>query len=139
MALPSTTAEAIRDVMLSLKYGQSTTIEDFDTEDPGRLHKQFFLKGPRLVGTLDVSQETHQEWEMDIQFAYAPVVQGDPDRRRFDLADAVATIHSTLATNATILSDEFEMSSSDPEWNPDTDVWEVMMQVRFLTYQAVSA
>lgn len=139
MANPSTTAKAIRDVLLAQKFKPSQKIEDFDGTDPGRMHKQFFFRGPRLTATLDVGQETHQEWELDIQVAWAPMGQGDVDMRRWDLADAVATLHTAMATDATILADEFEFQSSDPEWNPDTDVFEVLMQVRWLTYQAVSA
>jgi hypothetical protein len=138
MALPSTTAKAIRDVMIAQKFKPSQMAEDFDGYDPGKLHKQFFFRGPRLSATVDVGGESHQEWELDIQIAWAPMGQGDVDMRRWDLADAVATLHNAMATDSTVLSDEFEFQSSDPEWNEQTDVWEVLLQVRFLTYQAVT-
>ena len=136
MALPSTTAEAIREVLQAEGFSQSDTIEDFDANDSGALHKEFFLRGPRLVDAEDVSGESHQKWEMEIQFAFAPATMGDVDQGRFDLADEVATLHQALATDTTIQNDEFAVLSSDPEWNPDADVWEVLLMVSWSTYQA---
>jgi hypothetical protein len=123
---------------MAQKYRPSQAIEGFDGNDPGRLHKQFFFRGPRLTGTADVSGESHQEWELDAQFAWAKMGQGDVDMSRWDIADAVATLHAALASDATIQADEFELLSSEPEWNEDTDVFEVLVQHRFLTYQAVT-
>ena len=122
--------------MIARKFKQSSAVEDWDTNDPGKAHKQFFMRGPRLVGTIDVSGEAHQEWEMDIQFAYTPLVQGDVDRFRFNLADEVAAIHVAMTTDATILQDEFEFLSSDPEYNTEADVWGVLITLRWLNYQA---
>lgn len=138
MATPSTTAKAVRDVLMAQKFKPSRDIEDFSGNDPGQMHKQFFFRGPRLTSTLDISGESHQEWELDIQIAWAKMGQGDVDMRRWDLADAVATLHNAMVTDTTILSDEFEFQSSDPEWNDETDVFEVLVQVRFLTYQAAT-
>ena len=135
MAVPSTTLEAIRDVLMENKLHPSSAVEGFDSEDPGRIHKQFFFTGPRMVASEDVSGESHQHWELDIQIAYAPV-GGDVDKARWDFADLVATLHQAMATNTTIKADEFGMESSDTEFNPDTGVWELRLLVSFSIYQA---
>ena len=138
MAQPSVVAEAIRDVLNAGNYTQSTALEDFDTMNQGDIDRQFFLTGPRLTDTADVSGEAHQVWEMDVQVAYQPIMgAGDADNYRFDMADAIAALHVAWASDTTIQEDAFKVLTSDPAFNFDTDAWEVLFVLEWSATQGV--
>lgn len=139
MPNPSSTATALRNVLISRGWKPSNDFGKFDTENATALHKQFFTRGPRLVESRDVSQQAHSLWELEFQGAWYPTTQGDPDRMAFDLADEVAAIHAAMSTNTTVLQDAFEFASSDPTYNEDTRVLEVLMRVQFWVSRSVAA
>ena len=137
--VPSTSAEAIRDVLLQNNYTQSLMLEDWDSEEEWRAHKQFFLTGPSLTETEAVSQELHQTWEMGVHIAFAPITgPQDPDAFRFDVADAIATLQEAWHTNAVLRVDVFNLDSSEPEYNEDASRWEVHLSTVWITTRQIS-
>lgn len=139
MAVPSTLAKIIRDTWISQGFTPSTAVEGFDTDNSGRLHKQFFLTGPRAVETVEASREANVRWEMDVQFAWQPFKGGDADRFRFDLADAISDLHNAVMLAAITAGDHLSMASTDPAFNEDTKVWEVLVVHEFWTARSVAA
>ena len=137
--LPSTSAEAIRDVLLSNGYHQSLLPEDWDSKEEWRADRQFYLTGPTLVETEAVSQELHQTWEMGVHISFAPV-RGpqDPDAFRFDVADAIASLQEAWHTDTTLKADVFNLDSSEPEYNEDTSRWEVHLSTTWITTRQIS-
>jgi len=139
MAVPSTLAKVIRETWISQGFKPSTAIEGFDTTTTTRLHKQFFLTGPRAIETVEASREANVRWEMGVQFAWKPFDSGDADRFRFDLADAISDVHNALMLAAITASDHLSMVSTDPAFNEETKVWEVLVVHEFWTARSVAA
>ena len=138
-SLPSTSGEAIRDVLLANNYTQSLLQEDWDSQEEWRAHKQFYLSGPTLVETLAVSGELHQTWEMGVHIGFAPITgPQDPDAFRFDVADAIATLQEAWHENTTLKKDVFNLESSEPEYNEDASRWEVHITTVWMTVRQIS-
>ena len=137
--VPSTSASAIRDVLLANNYHQSLELERWDSTEEWRTDHQFFLTGPSLVETEAVSQELHQTWGMGVHIAFAPITgPQDPDSFRFDVADAIATLQEAWHTNAVLKVDVFSLDSSDPEYNEDASRWEVHLSTVWITTRQIS-
>ncbi|MGB0890181.1 MAG: hypothetical protein ACPGWS_07850 [Solirubrobacterales bacterium] len=137
MAVPSSTAKAVRDVLIAQKFRPSAEPEGFDTATTAKLHKQFFLRGPVLADTVNASQQANEQWQMGIVFGWMPA--GDADHFRFEMADAVSALHAAMVTDSTILSDAFNLQSHDPEFDEELGVWRATLVVEWWVYQSVSA
>lgn len=128
-----TTAEAFREVLLSNDFTQSSEREAFDSADgAGRLHKQFYIMGPRLTELLPAFRVSHLTWEMDIVFAWLPQ-SGDVDRGRFDAMDQVSELTELWGENTTIKGDGFNVLSANPEWIEELAAWAIPVVVVFRT------
>ena len=122
MANPSTTIKAIRDVLLSQKFIQSTAPEAFDSEG-GRLDRQFYMTGPVLVEEAAISNRIHQTWQLGVPKAFQPFDISDPERRRFDMADEVAALHEAWHEDTTINADAFRLVEESPVWFDEISAW----------------
>ena len=137
--IPSTSGEAIRDVLLANNYHQSLVSEGWDSQEEWRTDHQFFLTGPDKAETVAVSQELHQTWEMGVHIAFAPITgPQDPDAFRFDVADAIAALEEAWFSNTVLRADVFSLDAVETEYNEDASRWEVHLSTVWITTRQIS-